>query len=84
MLNYQQRRLFDDFIERCSSNDANERPVSLFLAGNAGTGKSFLVRILIEAVKYVKIKSGDDLKKPPLIVMAPTAAAAFIIGGKNN
>ena len=61
----------------------NERPVYLFLAGNAGTGKSFLVKILIEAVKLIKIKSGDDLKKPPVIVMAPTANAAFIIGGKT-
>ena len=31
----------------------------------------------------IKIKSGDDLQKPPVIVMAPTANAAFIIGGKT-
>ena len=52
-------------------------------SGNAGTGKSFLVKLLIEAVKLIKIKSGDDLKKPPVIVMAPTANASFIIGGKT-
>ena len=55
----------------------------MFLAGNAGTGKSFLVQLLIEAVKIIKIKSGDDLKKPPVIVMAPTANAAYIVGGKT-
>ena len=82
-LNYQQRRLFDDFTERCVSTDVNEQPVYLFIAGNAGTGKSFLVKLLIEAVKLIKIKAGDDLKKPPVIVMAPTANAAFIIGGKT-
>ena len=82
-LNKQQRRLFDDFIERSISDDVNERPVYLFLAGNAGTGKSFLVKVMIEAVKFIKIKAGDDLKKPPVIVMAPTANAAFIIGGKT-
>ena len=33
--------------------------------------------------KIIKIKAGDELKKPPVIVMAPTANAAFIIGGKT-
>ena len=83
LLNYQQRRLFDDFCERCSSHDVNEKPIYLFLTGNAGTGKSFLVKIMIEAVKFLKTKSGDDLKKPSVLVMAPTASAAFIIGGKT-
>ena len=82
-LNEQQRRLFDDFTERMVSSDVNEKPVYLFLAGNAGTGKSFLVSILIEAVKLIKIKAGDELKKPPVIVMAPTANAAYIIGGRT-
>ena len=82
-LNDQQRRLFDDFTERCISTDVNEQPVYLFISGNAGTGKSFLVKLLIEAVKMIKIKAGDDLKKPPVIVMAPTANAAFIICGKT-
>ena len=60
-----------------------ERPIHLFLSGNAGTGKSFLVKLLIEAIKLIKIKAGDDLQKPPVIVMAPTANAAFIVGGKT-
>ena len=75
--------VFDDFTERKVSTDVNERPVYLFLTGNAGTGKSFLVNTLIEAVKHVKIKAGDQLKKPPVIVMAPTANAAMIIGGRT-
>ena len=36
-LNIQQRRIFDDFIERMVSLDINEAPVFLFIAGNAGT-----------------------------------------------
>ena len=82
-LNFQQRRIFDDFTERSISTDVNEKPVYLYIAGNAGTGKSFLVNVLIEAVKIIKLKAGDELKKPPVIVMAPTANAAFIIGGKT-
>ena len=82
-LNYQQRHLFDDMMERFGSHDVNEKPVYLFLSGNAGTGKSFLLKVLIEAVKFMKIKPGDEIKKPPVLVMAPTANAAFIIGGKT-
>ena len=65
-LNQQQRRIFDDITERLSSTDENEPPFYLFLTGNAGTGKSFLLRVLIDAVKHIKISPGDDLKKPPL------------------
>ena len=34
-------------------------------------------------MKHIKIKAGAELQKPPVIVMAPTANAAFIIGGKT-
>ena len=34
-------------------------------------------------MKHIKIKAGNELQKPPVIVMAPTANAAFIIGGKT-
>ena len=82
-LNYQQRLLFDDIVERMASMDTEEKPFYLLLSGNAGTGKSYLLRLLIDAVKVVKLKSGDDLTKPPLNTLAPTENAAFIIGGKT-
>ena len=65
------------------SNDLNEPQFHIFVTGNAGTGKSHLVKVLAEAVKMVKSKSGDDLKKPSILIMAPTANAAFIIGGRT-
>ena len=83
LLNRQQRRLFDDLTERMVSTDISEHPVHLFLTGNAGTGKSFLANILIEAIKHIMIKAGDQLKKPSVLVMAPTANAAHIIGGRT-
>ena len=82
-LNEQQRKLFDDFTERMVSSNETEPPVYLYLAGNAGTGKSFLTNVMIEAVKAMKIKAGDELNKPPVIVMAPTANAAHIVCGKT-
>ena len=80
-LNDQQRRIFDDFCERLICDD--EEPIYLYIAGEAGTGKSFLLKIMIEIVKYLKIKSGNELNKPSAIVMAPTANAAYIINGKT-
>ena len=80
-LNEQQRRIFDDFCERVISED--EPAIYLYIAGEAGTGKSYLLKIMIEIVKHLKLKSGDELNKPTAIVMAPTANAAYIINGKT-
>ena len=41
-LNSQQRRIFDDITERLSSLDTEEKPLYLYIAGEAGTGKSYL------------------------------------------
>ena len=38
---------------------------------------------MIETVKIIDIKAGSELQKPSVLVMAPTANAAFIIGGKT-
>ena len=46
-------------------------------------GKSHLLRTMIDAVKYLKLNPGADLKKPAIVVMAPTANAAYIIGGRT-
>ena len=82
-LNCQQRLIFDDIVERLASIDEDKIPFYLFLSGNAGTGKSYLLRLIIDAVKVIKLKAGEDLTKPPLITMATTANAAHIIGGKT-
>jgi hypothetical protein len=80
-LNHQQRKIFDDFCERSICED--DIPFYLYIGGEAGTGKSFLVKLMIEILKHLKLKSGDDLNKPSSIVMAPTANASYIIKGKT-
>ena len=42
-----------------------------------------MCRAIIEAVKFLKLNSGDDLNMPKCIVMAPTANASYIINGKT-
>ena len=39
--------------------------------------------MLIYAIRQLKVKSGQELDKPSVIVMAPTANAAFLIKGRT-
>ena len=82
-LNEEQRAVFDEIMERIFSDEIVENPFYNFLAGEAGVGKSFLSRLLIRAIKSIKIRSGQDLDKPLVLTMAPTANAAFLVGGKT-
>ena len=82
-LNEQQRSIFDEIMERIFSDDSDESPFYNFLAGEAGVGKSHLTRIIIQAIRQGKVRSGMDLTKPLVLTMAPTANAAFLVGGKT-
>ncbi len=82
-LNSQQRKIFDDLIEREMCRNEQKEPYYVFIAGEAGTGKSYLTRVLMEAFKAIHIKSGKELNKPSILAMAPTANAAYIIGGQT-
>ena len=83
LLNFQQRRIFDDIIERVIESNMEKKPFFLYIAGEAGTGKSFLVKQIIYAVREATLKAGQELDNPTVIVIAPTANAAFIIKGKT-
>ena len=48
-LNQQQRKIFDDLVERECSPFEDKEPYHLFIGGLAGTGKSYLMRVLMEA-----------------------------------
>ena len=82
-LNSQQRKIFDDLIERETCSKEEKTPYFVFIAGEAGTGKSYLTRVLMEAFKSLNVKSGDELNKPHILAIAPTANAAYIIKGKT-
>jgi hypothetical protein len=82
-LNSQQRHIFDDILERVTDGDLEDNPFFCYIAGEAGTGKSHLIKLLIYAIRQLKAKSGQDLDKPSVVVMAPTANAAFLIKGKT-
>ena len=87
-LNADQRQIFDDIMERLTTENETSGtdsavPFHLYIAGRAGTGKTFLMKTVIEASKLVLMKSGDDFNKPTVLVLAPTASAARLIGGQT-
>ena len=82
-LNFQQRKIHDDLVEREISNDEDKEPFHVFIAGKAGTGKSYLTKAIMESFKLVNRKSGNDLSKPSILCICPTANAAYIVGGKT-
>ena len=82
-LNFEQQKIFTDVIERLSSYDKEEKPFYLYIAGEAGVGKSYLLRVLIDSVKYLKMESGDELSKPKVLVLCPTANSAYIVNGQT-
>jgi DNA replication protein DnaC len=47
-LNCQQRKLFDDIMERETSTDVDKQPYYAYVAGAAGTGKSHLFKFLLK------------------------------------
>merc|ERR1711954_223959 len=58
-LNFQQRKIHDDLVEREISNDEDKEPFHVFIAGKAGTGKSYLTKAIMESFKLVNRKSGN-------------------------
>ena len=80
-LNSKQRIFFDEQVERCLSDDSEAKPSRIYLAGEAGTGKSRVVKVLVAALKNMLAKSGQDLNKQSVLIMAPSATAAFLIDG---
>ena len=77
-LNVGQRKIFDDFVERINGDGD---PFYLYIGGEAGTGKSFLLRAMISAAKKIGKRSGAELDKPVCITLAPTGVAAYLVNG---
>ena len=79
-LNSQQCQVFDDFLNQVV---ADKEQFFTYISGEAGTGKSYLLTTLIEGAKHMYRKSGDKVDEPRVLVMAPSANAAYIVGRKT-
>ena len=79
-LNKQQRQFHDDFLNRIT---ADQNQFFVYISGEAGTGKSYLLNTLIDTAKHEYRKSGDQLGHPRVLVIAPSANAAYIVKGQT-
>merc|ERR1711955_109575 len=70
-LNLQQRKILDELMDI-----DDDKQYFLYLYGQAGTGKTYLLNTIISALEFKSLKSGVDLSKPLVLVMSPTASAA--------
>merc|ERR1712243_155901 len=70
-LNVQQRKILDELMDI-----DDDKQYFLYLYGQAGTGKTYLLNTIIPALEFKSLKSGVDLSKPLILVMSPTASAA--------
>lgn len=77
-LNGEQRRIFNDFVERLT-DPSDQNPFHLYIGGEAGTGKSYLLRLMKEAVNRLPRSSGDTLDKPICLTMAPTGENILLV-----
>jgi ATP-dependent exoDNAse (exonuclease V) alpha subunit len=65
------------YIENCITE---KKQILLFITGNAGTGKSFLLNVIIEWLRATQSKIvGED----PVIIGAPTGLAAKNVNGRT-
>ena len=80
-LNSQQAKIFNDFCERIQLSFQESDPFYLYIKGEAGTGKSFLLRLMIEFVNRLPKSSGQELDKPVSLTIAPTGVAAYLVNG---
>ena len=81
-LNEQQRPIFDDVVQ-CLYDQIENNPFYLYIGGNAGTGKSFLLQAMINATKVRGKRSGGEVDKPACLILAPTGVAAYLINGST-
>ena len=69
--------------ENCTCNHKQYSPIRLRVLAKAGTGKSFLIRILTREItkRNGKFDRNNKLLKPVVLIVAPTGLAALNIKG---
>ena len=73
----------DIVMTRSSTQSGSVEPPLIIVHGGAGTGKSFLIKILSFWVQKLLSQAGDDINSPYMIRAAPTGLAATNIDGQT-
>ena len=84
-LNARQREAFDMVVQYVSSlhkfhvgQEAQPKPIRIFITGGAGTGKSYVIRAIREHIER-SVQGSDQVHG--CMVIAPTGVAAFNVDG---
>ena len=88
-LNPKQRKIFNvvnkwarqSLQNRSADSTLNIPPLRVFVTGNAGTGKSFLIKTLHSSVSKTLNFITSSVEKPKVLLLAPTGVAAINISG---
>ena len=87
-LNYKQRTLFNivhswakQYVKSSVLSLQNLEPFHIFLTGNAGCGKSFLMKVLYQSLTKTLSYGNVSVDKPKVLLMAPTGVTAINIDG---
>ena len=88
-LNHRQSALYNivhSWSKQCiksnlASTLVNMEPLHIFLTGNAGCGKSFLMKVLYQSLTKTLSYGNISLDKPKVLLMVPTGVAAINIDG---
>ena len=88
-LNHKQRTIFNivhnwakqNVKSRSALSRQNLEPLYIFLTGNAGCGKSFLMKVLYQSLTKTLSYGNVSVDKPKVLLMAPTGVAAVNIDG---
>ena len=89
LLNEKQRKLFNTVQSWAKRTVKNKSvtlpscidPLRIFLTGNAGCGKSFLMKVLYHSLTKTFVCGNISGDKPKVLLMAPTGVAAINIDG---
>lgn len=85
-LTLEQRKAADMIFGNDQEDEEEGRRRNVFVTGSAGTGKSHLLKYIVEVLQGRHKKPGDGVsKKKDLVVgvCAPTGVAAVIVGGST-
>lgn len=70
-------------VMHCLHAQKSNNAVRLVICGQAGTGKSFLIKLLFQTISdyYNEQISCLDIESAKVVLAAPSGKAAFLIGG---
>ena len=84
-LNSKQRVVFnvvhtwaEDYV-KCDGH--NVEPIYIFLSGSGGRGKSYLVKVIYNAISKTLLYQCKNPEKPRVFLLGPTGRSAVNIGG---